>query len=369
MPDTGAPQGKRYPFLPPDPDIGWLPYLWLIYSLQIPLAVWLRGGGWLNWLIAAVALALFLPLYFYGHWVKGRRAVLVAGALVVLAVVFARWHPVAMVFFIYAASPLARGELRRWWWWLAGMLVMIAAVGVWLRLGFAWPASTATMSVIVGVSVAHDAERRQINRRLQLAQEEIERLAQIAERERIARDLHDLLGHTLSVVVLKSELAARLSSTDPARAAVEIGEVETIARDALTQVRAAVSGYKSVGLAAELDHARKALESAGVRLENEITATAAGLSASQEGVLTLAIREAVTNIVRHAAGATLCRLSLDRRDGVAELRIADDGRGNVAGGGADGFGIRGMRERVEALGGTVTRRTGGGTELVIRLPI
>lgn len=372
---AAPPPARRYPFLPPDREVGWVPYLWLVYSLQIPLLVWFENGGWFDWLVAALAMAVFLPLYFYSHWVSQGRSLLVAAAMVALAIACARWNPGVLVFFIYAASPIARSGLARWWMWLAGMLLILAAGGWFWRWPVNFTAASAVMSVIVGVSVAHDAERRQANRRLALAQDEIGRLAQIAERERIARDLHDLLGHTLSVIVLKSELASRLSASDDhARAAAEIGEVETIARDALTQVRAAVRGYKSVGLAAELDHARKTLASAGVQLENEISG-AVSLSPSQEGVLTLAIREAVTNIVRHAAGATHCRLSLGRReDGLAELRIADNGRPASANGlsgsfSADGFGIQGMRERVEALGGTVTRTADAGTELVVRFPI
>src|SRR5579875_3150713 len=115
-------------------------------------------------------------------------------------------------------------------------------------------------------SIAAGAQKR-ARQKLQLAQEQIEHLAKVAERERIARDLHDVLGHTLSVVVLKSELAGKLLGTDAERARREIGELEQIARKALGEVREAIRGYRTEGIAAEIARARRALDAAGVRLE------------------------------------------------------------------------------------------------------
>lgn len=110
----------------------------------------------------------------------------------------------------------------------------------------------------------HASYRRRVaDAQLAAAHAEQERLAAEAERERIARDLHDLLGHTLSVIVLKSELAGKLAGRDPARAAEEIREVERISREALGEVRAAVSGYRGSGLSAELARAKVALDAAG----------------------------------------------------------------------------------------------------------
>ena len=119
-------------------------------------------------------------------------------------------------------------------------------------------------TIVTGAANIFDAERERAQRRLRRADEEIERLAALAERERIARDLHDLLGHTLSVIVVKSELAARLAERDPARAGEEMRDVERIGREALAEVRAAVVGYRAQGLRGELDGARRALAAAGV---------------------------------------------------------------------------------------------------------
>ena len=141
--------------------------------------------------------------------------------------------------------------------------------------------------------------------KLQLAQEEIEHLAKVAERERIARDLHDLLGHTLSLITLKAELARKLVDRDPQRAKQEMQDVEHTSRAALADVREAISGYRGQGLAAELLRARQTLETAGITVDCE--ASEVPLSPAQETVLALALREAVTNVVRHAQAQTLQR--------------------------------------------------------------
>jgi two-component system sensor histidine kinase DesK len=196
-----------------------------------------------------------------------------------------------------------------------------------------------------------------------VAQDEIEHLARIAERERIARDLHDVLGHTLSLIILKSELASKVADTNPARAVAEIRDVEAISREALAQVRAAVKGYRSTGLENELIHAEQTLETAGIHVETSIDRPS--LPLAHEGVLALALREAVTNVVRHAH-ATSCRVRLEKTGSWCEMEIADDGRGGEA---PEGSGLSGMRTRVEALGGTLLRETGRGTSLKIRLPL
>jgi two-component system sensor histidine kinase DesK len=220
-----------------------------------------------------------------------------------------------------------------------------------------------TFAGLIGSVSIHYAQRHRLTARLLAAHEQAEHLAKIAERERIARDLHDLLGHTLSVIVLKSELAAKLAEKDVTRAVSEIRDVERISRDALAQVRDAVRGYRSGSFESEVRQAREALEAAGVQVEASLQPPQ--LTPSQESVFALALREAVTNVVRHAQ-ATVCRLSL-RRDGpYCELEIADNGRGGSL---VEGSGLSGMRERVEALGGILERDGSHGTLLRIRVPV
>jgi two-component system sensor histidine kinase DesK len=220
------------------------------------------------------------------------------------------------------------------------------------------------LSFVVGASNIHFAQRNRTNQKLIRAQEEIERLATVAERERIARDLHDVLGHTLSVIILKSELAGKLMERDPARAGKEICDVEQISRKALSDVRDAIRGYRSHGLAAELAQAKSTLETAGLAVQCHAASTLK-IPAVQESVLSLAVREAVTNVVRHAH-ARSCQMRLEQRNGSCRLEIHDDGRGGFQ---TEGNGLRGMRERVEMLGGTLHRETAAGTKITITLPL
>jgi two-component system sensor histidine kinase DesK len=188
-------------------------------------------------------------------------------------------------------------------------------------------------------------------------------MAKLAERERIARDLHDLLGHTLSVIVMKSELASKLADRDPARAIQEIRDVERVSRDALTEVRRAVEGYRRHGLGGEMRNAVIALRAAGVTLHTDVAPLA--LSPKQETALALALRESVTNVVRHAH-ATVCRVSLRADGGQLTFIVEDDGRGGAP---REGNGLHGMRARLAEVGGTVALDGGRGMRVVITVPL
>jgi two-component system sensor histidine kinase DesK len=359
--DTAA--ARKYPFLPPSRHVGWLPYVWLIYVAYFLVEPALNHAPALEWVLTALAVAVFLPLYFLAYWVAGTRAVWIAGAMWLIGALFATWNPAACAFPIYAAASVAdAGAPPVAWRWVGAIFALTALQSWLLHLTVFFWAPALIFVPLVGAIVIDAHRRAKMDCRLELAHGEIDRLARIAERERIARDLHDLLGHTLSVIVLKSELASKLAEKDPQRAAEEIRDVERISREALTEVRAAVRGYHSVGLDAELSHAREALTAAGIAFDAKVEPVT--MSASEESVLALAIREAVTNVVRHA-GAKSCRLALRCRFFGCELEIADDGRG---GSGPDGFGLSGMRERVEALGGTLERDGSEGMRLILRLP-
>jgi two-component system sensor histidine kinase DesK len=218
-------------------------------------------------------------------------------------------------------------------------------------------------AAVVGVSNLFVAQGKRADVKLRAAQAENVELAAVAERERIARDLHDVLGHTLSVIVLKAELAKRLMGRDDVRAAAEIADVERTARTALAEVREAIGGYRAKGLSAEVEQARLTLDAAGVELLCE--SRPPSLNAREETVLSLAVREAVTNIVRHA-GASKCTMRFGTTpDGFAALEVEDNGSGRVA---REGQGLRGMRQRVQELGGRFRIEFEHGTKLVIELP-
>lgn len=350
--------------LPKDRDLGWTPYLWLVYALGVPLNTVLHHAGPGEWALTLAGMAVFAVLYFRGYWLSGTPLLGVIGAIAALGVVFAPINPGAAVYFIFAAGFAGMAGTPRFGLGiLAALVVVIGIESIVLRLPPYFWAPAAIFSVMIGVVNIHFAQRRKETRRLLMAQEEVERMAKIAERERIARDLHDVLGHTLSVVILKSELAAKLASSDPERAGREIRDVEQIAREALAQVRETVRGYQSHGLRAEVAQATAALQAAGVTVECEFDV--ASVPPAQEGVLALALREAVTNVLRHAK-ATTCDICLRQANGEWQLEICDDGCGQLE---PEGVGLSGMRRRVEALGGRMQREAASGTRLVITLPM
>jgi two-component system sensor histidine kinase DesK len=211
-----------------------------------------------------------------------------------------------------------------------------------------------------------------VNRELQEARDELARNAVADERLRFARDLHDLLGHSLSLIALKSELAGRLAEADPPRARAEMADVEDAARRALAEVRDAVSGYRQVSCAQSLAEARAALSGAGiaVRAPDRVPVLPAGVDAALGWV----VREATTNVLRHSGARTV---TIDvAGDGVrAVLTVTDDGAGTgerlTVLGGSPGSGLAGLRERVAALGGELTAGSadGDGYRLRAQVPL
>jgi two-component system sensor histidine kinase DesK len=358
----------RIRLLPDIPEIGWTPYLWLVYVGAFFVDPILGRAGAREWAAVALGFAFFLVLYFRGYWKHGIDLLPVVVGQVLLGLVFAPVNAGAAVFFIYAAAAVGfAGPPRVAVRWLLAVVATLALEAWLLRLQpSAWIPGIA-VGLIIGAANIFFAEEHRHRRKLQLAQDEVERLAKLAERERIARDLHDLLGHTLSVIALKAELAGRLLERDPAAAAAEIDEVQRVSREALAEVRRAVEGYRERGFAVELDGVRQALRAAGVALEERVEIER--LPPAVESVLALALREAVTNVIRHAA-ATRCRVALVRTAGdppEVTLEVRDDGHGG--GLAPEGVGLSGMRERAEACGGRLERFADGGTVVRLTLPL
>lgn len=325
-----------------------------------------------RWLPTLVLVAVFVPIYMASiHWTGAEqrsRMYAAAVAMAALAIVGVAFHLNASstVFLIYAAAAATRDTTGKGAVVVVGLgfailggLFFLSDLPLLVRWAPFLPAVLVIPAIVF--SQVLDTERAHHTARQRLSEEEIKRLAAIAERERISRDLHDLLGHTLSTITLKSALAARLASSDPDRAGKEMRDVEEVSRDALDQVRDAVRGYRASGLAEEFSGIRKALESADMVFD--VALEPVDLAPEQESALALALREAATNVLRHS-GATEVRASLAVDDNDVVLTIADNGHG----GGGEGNGLSGIRLRVQALGGTFSRTTEEGTNLTVRLP-
>jgi two-component system, NarL family, sensor histidine kinase DesK len=343
-------------------------YIWIAYSVFFFIEPIMSHSRRL-WIECGVIYAIFLVIYV--SYMKARTITqrhLLLVAFYVLGVISFPINPGASSFFIYSAAflPFVVVSIPIIVTIFVAQALGILAEGLLLHVYLIALLLTISIMLIVGASNTFIAREKRADTKLRMANEEIEQLAAVAERERIARDLHDVLGHTLSVIVLKAELAGRLIERDPQRAAQEIADVEKTARTALSEVREAIGGYRSQGLPAEMELARSTLQAAGVTLSCETPLR--HLHAAEETVLCLAVREGVTNIVRHAQ-ATHCRIRFNTSaDGYHSLLITDDGANPKLHEVREGNGLRGMRERVQSLGGRLSITTDHGVSLLIELP-
>ncbi|MEU6100909.1 sensor histidine kinase [Streptomyces flaveolus] len=263
-----------------------------------------------------------------------------------------------------AAGAALRGRrLGRWGWSLAVLAGVVAGFkDGWNGINIAYGTFLSTMVTAAILSLS-DAVRQ-----LRAAREELATRAVAEERMRFSRDLHDLLGHTLSVIVVKSEAARRLAPRDLDAALVQVGDIESVGRQALTEVREAVTGYREGSLGTELDRARSALTAADV--EPVVRRSGPPLPPQTEALLGWVVREAVTNVVRHS-GASRCEIAVSGGDGRVRLTVTDDGTGACGASTGPGTGLTGLTERLTMAGGSLTAgvSAGGGFSVTAELPM
>jgi len=310
---------------------------------------------------------VFLLLYARVLLAPRRHASRYALAMVGLCLALMQWYPAGLSYFVFGCVMLHITERVPLWRYLLEVVALNAVLAaVVLLIGHQWQvvAWMLPMTLVIGTIVNIDVANQNRDAVLRLSQDEVRRLAATAERERIGRDLHDLLGHTLSLITLKLELSRKLLDRDADAARVEIAEAEKVARHALAEVRSAVTGIRAADIAAELAAARLLLESSGVALKY---APPPELPAEIERPLALVLREAVTNIVRHA-DASHVEVVFETGGGALRMRITDNGRGGVC---ARGNGLDGMGERVRALGGKldIASPPRSGTSVLVEVPL
>ncbi len=340
------------------------PLVWLVY-LPFFFVPWYFDLPSTPKLTAAlVGIVIFLGLYVYAIGAQGKRLIFSAAACLLISFGLALTDSNWMVISVYAAAII--GELRPARSAAIALGISAAAavaVGVALRQPLFFTASGALMMVMIGIACISRGVLADKNRALAVAQEEVKHMAAMAERERIGRDLHDLLGRSLTLIAIKADLAVKLAQRAPDRAETEMREVAGAAREALAEVRAAVAGMTGASLARELASARAALAAAGIEchVEGEFDALERGASA----VLAMTLREAITNVIRHSA-ARNCRISLARHAGGLELLVIDDGDGTLL---QEGGGLGGLRSRLAAAGGVLSvAGNAAGTRLMAQMP-
>jgi two-component system sensor histidine kinase DesK len=327
---------------------------------------------------AALGLVAFVVLYMivmslaWQERVRSRRRLFgMLGVLAVLGLALAAGYAgqpdawLVLLLFVGVAGASALRPPAHAFGWLAGMVAALVAIGAVRGVSSGEIGSTAFSAFMSGVLVFVVRRMNLLIDQLRTTRAELAEAAVSQERLRFSRDLHDLLGHTLSLITLKSELANRVFERDPHAARREIADVERIARDALTQVRRAVTGIRAAGFAAELASAKLLLESNSVRLNYEVADIA--IPAEIETALAMTVREAVTNVQRHAR-ATCARVKLCTENGRLVLHVEDDGRGGAI---VPGNGLTGMRERLAGIGADlrVESERGRGTKLTASLPL
>lgn len=334
--------------------------LWQVLEI---IAVWSDGRSLRAHVVSTIALAvvyaayLFAPELMWRRSLRGRVVVLAGVALLAGMLLFVV-GPLAVWTWLLVAA-LSGFVAERFW--VAGAVVLaILGAQFLVAASTGWDAAVNSgilfapvITVSVGASMLFFGRQREAEQRLGVAQDEITRLAVVEERARFSRDLHDVLGHSLTVVAMKSELAARLVDVDPARAKTEMQDVERLSREALQGLRRAVSGYREADLDAELVSARAALEAAAIDAALPTDGDAA--ADDVRSLFAWVLREGVTNVVRHAA-ASRVRVALTR----TALTIEDDGTGLLdpdAASATPGNGLRGLRERADAVGATLTTGT------------
>ncbi|WP_078888719.1 sensor histidine kinase [Streptomyces sclerotialus] len=350
---------------------------WLVMGLGA-LSNTLHGRAGNPWLAGAGLLA-FNSLYiavvraaFHSRARASQVPYWLLGALAAVTYALAIGYGGSWMLF-FPLMSLAGGTLLRGRPLFLFLFVASASAGALAGRGSGEPWDSATIgygTFVSGMVTAAILGLFEANRRLHATQGELARTAVEKERLRFSRDLHDLLGHTLSVVVVKAEAVRRLAPRDVEAALAQAADIEAVGRQALTEIREAVTGYRQGSLATELDRARSALQAGGI--EPVVRQAGPPLSPQAGALLGWVVREGVTNAVRHS-GASRCEIEVRVDSDRARLTITDDGRGPVsseAPGEGGGTGLTGLAERLAAAGGTLDAGPDGrrGFRLVAELP-
>ncbi len=338
-----------------------VPYL----QVLIYLPFLLQGFELTAFMLTVGGHLLLYPLFFKVFWHKGYGAAPFVLVMAVLAFVISAYSLSGVVFFAFAAASCAACRNRSQTLWLLFVVNCVYLLSAYVFVHSFYVILVALFFTAVnGVSFDFQLRKYLADRLIKQSQEEVSALATVAERERIARDLHDLLGHSLTSIALKAELAERLLGRDPQSAKQHLREVQEVSRRALSQVRDAVADYKTNTFDNEWSNTRIALESVDIELTSFIANV--DIPASVDAALAMILREATTNLLRHSR-ATRCKVSLQLRQGCLVLEVSDNGKTMIEP--SPGNGLKGMEERCRALGGDLKASFQPGCKIAASIPL
>lgn len=353
-----------------------VPILFLLYLITPLYAMLQRPMP--DPVIGLCALSVFVFCYVHGFWYDRFRFPFTLVLLALIVYICRVSSPLGLLLGYYPSALMGlMSRLRDIRLSMAAMLGVFALVTVLQGVPLHsedWLTLIPPMMLMLFIPFVMRMIRtsRELKSQLSTAHEEIARLTKIEERQRISRDLHDTLGHTLSLITLKSELAEKLIPAKPERAAAEIKDIQNTSRAALQQVRDLVSGMNALSVEDELEQARRILHAAGIRLAVEGDFSRSGIPPVARNMMGLCLREAVTNVVKHSM-ARVCTVTFEDLPQEFRMTVADDGQGRDAASPAaasSGRGLLGMKDRLELIQGRLEfhREPGAGAVLTVHIP-
>ncbi|MED1104134.1 sensor histidine kinase [Bacillus paramycoides] len=361
---------KKFEIFPK--HMGFFPYMWLVYLL-FPIYHLTQASGW-KFIIGSGMLILFIITYRQLYFVN-KTFVLWACIQMILIFLFALFYNAFMIFFgFFTASAMGFAPSKKVFRVLLGLLITM--LGAFIFVYFKQLTTTSLVNIVpmfilmllTPFGMRNFNQKKMLKNQLNEANEQIKDLVKREERQRIARDLHDTLGHTLSLITLKSQLVEKLIVKNPERASIEAKEITQTSRTALKQLRELISDMRMITVEEELEQIKVILQAANIDLKIEQEASASSLSPIEQNIVGMCLREAVTNVVKHSK-ATQCTVSVLESQGELILKVEDNGIG-LADQNHDGNGIRGMKERIALIDGFVELdMINSGTLLTVKVPI
>ncbi|EJQ41998.1 two-component system, NarL family, sensor histidine kinase DesK [Bacillus wiedmannii] len=353
-------------------QMGFFPYMWFVYLL-FPIYHLVQASGW-KLVIGSGMLIVFIITYRQLYFVQ-RTFVFWACIQMVLIFLFALFYNPFMIFFgFFTASAMGFAPNKKVFRVLLCLLVIMLGAFLFVNMNQLTTASLVNivpmfiLMLLTPFGMRNFNQKKMLRNQLNEANEQIKDLVKREERQRIARDLHDTLGHTLSLITLKSQLVEKLIVKNPERASVEAKEITQTSRTALKQLRELISDMRMITVEEELEQIKAILQAATIELEIKQETSASSLSPIEQNILGMCLREAVTNVVKHSK-ATRCTVSVLESQGELILTVEDNGIG-LADQNHDGNGIRGMKERIALIDGFVELSTiNPGTLLIVKVPV